>query len=204
MEVLMVIYSKLIKHHHPIILDASVIINILGSGKPIDVLSSLNRTIMVEKTVLQEVTFDPFTRKSADTIISELLDLGCITQVTMCNDSYMDFLDMVSAPSPNGLDDGEAATIAYANIYKEIIAVIDEKKGLRVASERYPNLTLATSLDIFSDPNLLSNGHDVAGLVYSALIKSRMRVPSHWEEWVINLIGVDKARQCRSIKVKNY
>src|SRR3712207_8487184 len=49
---------------------------------------------------------------------------------TLFRSAYEVFLGLVSAPSPEGLDDGEAATVAHA-AEAHGVAVLDERKGDR-------------------------------------------------------------------------
>ena len=56
--------SKLHSDHKKLILDASVLINILGTGLSDVILQALNRIVMVDEIALREVTIDPFSGKS--------------------------------------------------------------------------------------------------------------------------------------------
>ena len=46
------------------------------------------------------------------------------------------------------LDDGEAATIACA-LEHEATVLIDEKKATRLCAERFPHLTVGSTVDLF-------------------------------------------------------
>jgi hypothetical protein len=68
------------------------------------------------------------------------------------------------------LDDSEAATIAYG-VEKGAITLIDERKATRLCGERYPRLTVGTSLDLLGHGALLAELGDngTADAVFNAL-----------------------------------
>lgn len=101
---------------------------------------------------------------------------------------------------PDDLDDGEAATLAQA-AFGNYVAVIDERKAVRVSGIQFPELELLNSLDLLTSQELLEqNGRDaIVDFVHLALRNARMRVPPSERPWIVNLLGDDRARECPSL-----
>ncbi len=192
--------SKLRAVHNKLILDASVLINILGTGSPDTVLRAMNRSVLVDEVALREVTIDPFTGKSPADLLVSLQTSSLIEVIGMDDDAYDLFIGLTGAEAPDDLDDGEAATLAQA-AHKGYVAVIDEKKATRIAGVHFPEVVLLNSLDLLATPELLqqSGREGFADIVYFALHNARMRVPSHQRDWVVSLLGYGRAQECPSL-----
>jgi predicted nucleic acid-binding protein len=106
----------------------------------------------------------------------------------------------VAALHPNALDDGEAATIAVA-YFRESVAVLDEKKGRRIAGELIPPLKVLSTIDLFRmiENRCQSNGICINSALFNSLTKSRMRVPFEDESWVIQRLSKNQIQQCSSL-----
>ena len=99
------------------------------------------------------------------------------------------------------LDDGEAAAIACA-VEEGAVAFIDDGKAVSLCSRRYPNLAVASTLDLFAqDAVLTALGRDaLADALHGALQFARTRVLPQHEDWVVGMIGHDRARSCESLR----
>jgi len=75
--------SRLDSCHKMLILDASVLINILGTGLSEIVLKGLDRKVMVDEVALREVTIDPFSRKDPAEVLFGLRKNGLIEVINM-------------------------------------------------------------------------------------------------------------------------
>lgn len=192
--------SRLNGDHKKLVLDASVLINLLGTGLSDVLLKSLNRVIVVDEVALREVTIDPFSRKDPTEVLNSLRQNGLIEVIRMSRETYALFIDLTGGDPPDDLDDGEAATLAQAAL-GDCVAVIDEKKATRVAGANFPNVTVLNSLDLLTSSELLKhNGRDgVAEFVYLALRNARMRVAPSERQWIFDLLGDDRARECPSL-----
>ena len=192
--------SKLRAVHNKLVLDASVLINILGTGSPDAVLRAVNRAVLVDEIALREVTIDPCTGKSPTDLLVRLQTSGLIEVIKMNDDAYNLFIGLTGAGPPDDLDDGEAATLAQA-AQRGYVAVIDEKKATRIAGVLFPEVVLLNSLDLLAAPELLQqSGRDgLADILYLALCNARMRVPSSQRAWIVNLLGVVRAQECPSL-----
>ncbi len=138
-------------------------------------------------------------RQDAD-LLKKLVDAGHVEIVRLDAKGEEYFEQLVVGAAQMTLDDGEAATIAYA-VANNGIALIDEKKANRICAQRFPELRLACTVDIFMHPNVQSElGKEVlVDTVFNALCHGRMRVFPHHVEWVIELIGVERVRMCTSL-----
>jgi predicted nucleic acid-binding protein len=184
--------SKLNSDSSPLFLDASVIINLVASDRIDEILKAIGRQIIIEKTVCNEFKRDPRDGGDAKKVIDALVTGGRLTVVSLTDSQYETFLDLTGALPPDDIGDGEAATIACADGVGA--AIIDERKAMRVATKDFPHVPLYSSLDLLcADCVFASLGKDaVIGAVRDAIKKSRMRVPHHWKNWVLNFVGNEK------------
>ena len=67
--------------HTSLVIDASVVINLLGTGNAAEVLRSLGRKILVDQLALSEVRRNPLNNCSASEAIAELINAGLIYPV---------------------------------------------------------------------------------------------------------------------------
>lgn len=192
--------SRLESNHQTLILDASVLINLLGTGQPGVILSALERTVMVDELVIREVAIDPCTRKPSTDVLKKLEDSQLIRVVKMDAEAYDIFLSLTGADPPDDLDDGEAATLAQV-FQNGGCAVIDEKKATRVGVMHRPGVLLLDSIDLLASPDVVSRlGLPmVAEAVYLALWNARMRVSPQKRAWVAETIGEARAIECASL-----
>ena len=112
------------------------------------------------------------------------------------------FDELTRSSLRTSLDDGEAATIAYAvGMSSNGLPVIDEKKATRLYRERWPGRPLVDSATLFrvlAHTGRLSKER-ARRAVYSALRYARMRVSFHMKPWVVELIGAERAAECPSL-----
>ena len=181
-------------------LDASVVITLLGTGMAAKIIGALGRKCIVERNAWREVTKDPLTGRSAAEPLGVLTDVGLLERQEMQGDATAVFLDLSLAQPPEGLGDGEAATLAHA-VTSGASAVIDERKAIRIGAAKFPKLRLLSTLDLLNAGSVAEalGGAALADAVFSALINARMRVPSEFREWVVDLIGRDRASRSPSL-----
>lgn len=195
--------SRLNGDHKKLILDASVLINLLGTGLSDVLLKGLNRVIVVDEVALREVTIDPFSRKDPTEVLNRLRENGLIDVVRMSSETYDLFMELTGGDPPDDLDDGEAATLAQAAL-GDCVAVIDEKKATRIAGVHFPNVTVLNSVDLLTSIDLFQlNGRDgIADMVHLALLNARMRVAPSERQWIFDLLGDDRAKECPSLGLR--
>lgn len=182
-----------------LVIDASVLINLLGCGAAEEVLRSLPVAILIEQRTLEEVLIDPSRTLPARDHRELLVQQQHLQVRQLAGDAIECFLELVA--EPDGLDDGEAATIACA-LDLRAAAVLDERKARRIVGERFPALALTSTAGLFR--SLLEqrrmDEERVRTLLLATLQRARMSVPTEEIDWVIGLLGAELAEQCPSIR----
>jgi predicted nucleic acid-binding protein len=182
-----------------LIFDASALINIASSGFCSKILASLECNCLCEAIVWREVTYHiKKYNLNKNMEVAAACSLINITDMSSLESSM--YLDFISAMHPNTLDDGEAATMAVAYC-RNLIAVLDEKKGRRIANELIPPLKVLSTIDLFRmvENKCQSNGICINSALFNSLAKARMRVLFEDEEWVVQRLSKDQIQHCRSL-----
>jgi predicted nucleic acid-binding protein len=194
--------SNLTRAHQDLMVDASVLINILGTGRSEIILRALDRTVKIDEIALGEVTIDPFTMKSPTVILGNLREMNLIETVSLSKDAYEIFIGLTGSDPPDDLGDGESATLAQA-VSCKCTAVIDERKATRIAKTQFPNVVLLNSLDLLAAPEMFETHQRemVAEVIYQALRNARMRVRQTERAWIVALLGNDRASECPSLRL---
>jgi predicted nucleic acid-binding protein len=183
-----------------IVADASAVINLNATGCARDIITALpNRVAVVDVVATELEQGRSRDRQDAD-LLKELVAAGLIEVVRLGEPDMAHFEELVIGPAARTLDDGEAATIAYA-IAHDATPLVDERKANRICAERFPELRVGCTVDIFTHPEILQSlGKEALGdAVSDALSHGRMRVFPHHLEWVIGLIGTKRAALCTSL-----
>jgi predicted nucleic acid-binding protein len=184
--------------HDMLVLDASVLINLLGSGHVEVVLRAWKGSVVMVDRTFREVLRDPSGRMPSVADRQFLVDQGLIRVEALNSEAVELFVDLVSAP--DALDDGEAATIAFA-VIAEAVAVLDERRARRIVRERFPELALDSTAGLLrrlnEDHCLLPD--TIREVLFAALQKARMSIVAEEMNWAIRTLGVERARQCPSI-----
>jgi predicted nucleic acid-binding protein len=183
-----------------IIADASVAINLNATGRAKEILRALPFRVAVIDIVEAELQEDRRTGRRDAELLAELVTAQRISIVSL-NDAALNlFGELVAGSATETLDDGEAATIAYAATHGAV-PVIDERKGRRICNQRFGGLRLLSTAELFMQPAVAAAlGHDaLRDAVFRALQNARMRVLPDYVAWVVALIGTDRAAQCPSL-----
>jgi predicted nucleic acid-binding protein len=183
-----------------LVADASTIINVNATGCAKRVIKALPNRVAVVDLVSGELEEGRQKKRQDADLLKKLVDAGHVEIVRLEGQGDEYFEQLVVGAAQMTLDDGEAATIAHA-VANNGIALIDEKKANRICVQRFPELRLACTVDIFLHPNVQSElGREVlADTVFNALCHGRMRVFPHHVDWIMALIGADRARLCTSL-----
>lgn len=183
-----------------LVLDASVVINLNASKRATEIITASACKMVVTTNAIDELESGMRNGHDDVKLLRELMGKGLISPVALGEDSFDVYEALIDGAALSTLDDGEAATIAYANAI-DGIAVIDEKKARRICNESFPGLQLLSSVDLLLDTVALGAlGHDAQSeSIYKALISARMRVPEEKQQLVVNLIGEERAAECISL-----
>lgn len=181
------------------VLDTSVVLNLLASGEPRRLLNALNATCYVTPQVIAEVTREPALPHQSCTL-AQLLDAGVLCEYPVAGDVLEAFIALAGAAPPDGLDDGEASSIAAAEALDCEVS-IDEKKATRIARLRRPEVAVWCTVSIFRciDDKKAIADDDLTLMVFHSLKYARMRVPFEHGRWVVDRIGNDRAQECSSL-----
>lgn len=183
-----------------VVLDASVVINVLGSGQADKILGALpGRRVVVEVTS-RDITRHPLMPMSTDDPLAPLVSAGLLERIPLPEGALVRFLELTGAEPPDDLDDGEAAALAVGETLSLPVA-LDEAKGRRVARERLPEVRLLSSAEIFAMPAVaVALGTQLVEAIFSALVNAHMRVLPDQEAWVRGLLGDVRVAQCPSLR----
>ncbi len=183
-----------------LVADASVAINLIATRCAEAVISALpNRLVVVDQVALELESGRRKGRNHMDGL-QTLVSLGQAEVVHLGSTGLCYFSKLVSGATATTLDDGEAATIAYA-VEHRLTALIDERKATRVCGERFAGLSLGCTVDLLAhlDVGTALGRGGLAEAVFNALYHGRMRVPARHREWVVELVGTERAKRCSSL-----
>ena len=180
--------------------DTSAVINLNATGRAADILRALPNKLIIVEIVRRELHEGRLRgRKDAD-LLEELVAADLAQIAELGEIAAIHFEKLVVGPAASTLDDGEAATISCA-VARGGIAILDERKATRLCAELFPDLCVACTVDLLRHPQVQDGlgKHALADAVFRALRDGRMRVFPHHMEWVVGLIGPERAAECASL-----
>ncbi len=183
-----------------LVLDTSTVINLNATGCGRQLIQALPNPFAVVDTVLAELAGGRHRSRQDWELLNELVASNFVTMAKLDERATQYFEQLVIGSAAATLDDGEAATIAYA-VSQRAFAIVDERKANRICSQRFPRLRLGCTVDIFAHPIVQQTlGREaLANAIFNALYQGRMRVLPHHLKWVVELIGIERAILCTSL-----
>lgn len=190
--------SSLADDLDPLVVDASVLINLRACKFGEQILTALPNNIAVPDIVVRELG-----RRSCQTVdesqfLEQLILRQVVRPVELDDAGWVVFENLTSGR--RSLGDGEAATIAIASsgIYRP---VIDDAKGRTQAADLLPQRSAVWTLDLLVHPNVqeVLGGAGLIEAVFLALRDGRMRIDEERCDSVVALIGVERALNCPSL-----
>lgn len=184
-----------------LVLDSSVIINLLATGHATPILKALAVPIAVTGNVLREIERGAANGRPEFELLTAMVNEGVLRVEELKGRALETLFDLVSGTIAESLDDGEAATLAFAH-GSGFYAAIDEKKATRLAAVRFESLRLVTTIDILAHKSVRTSlgGELLADATFQALRLARMQVREHQFEWIAGLIGQEKVDACSSLR----
>ena len=184
----------------PILADASAVINLVATGVASAILKALPHRLTVVDAVPTELETGRARGRTTSDRLKTLIDVGLVDVVPLPEAAEGPFEALVVGTAAETLDDGEAATIACA-LALGAVAVIDERKATRICGERFPDLALASTVDVLCHPEVQSclGPEGLAAAVFNALRDGRMSVLGHQIDWILGILGPERAAQCASL-----
>ena len=186
----------------PVVADTSIVINLNASGYAPAILEALPNRFLVVSEVERELPEDRQTGWNDAVALAQWVASGQAEVVRLGERGMERFHDLVSGPTTRTLDDGEAATIAYAlETEPHAVPLIDERKANRVCAERFAALVTGSTVDLLAqgDVRAALGPERLAEAVFNALRHGRMRVLPRHLQWVVDLMGPERANQCKSL-----
>ena len=116
--------------------DASAIINLNASQCAPDILHALPERLLVVDIVVSELEEGRKTGREDAQMLAQLLQAQLIQTDSLGEPDESLFEALVSGTAATTLDDGEAATIAYA-AGRSLPIVLDDQKARRIWQERF-------------------------------------------------------------------
>lgn len=180
-----------------LIADTSVVININATGCAETLLKALPHRVVVVDVVVDEIKGGLRKGRQDAARLAQLIDSGLIEVVALGPQGLIHFESLVIGASGGTLDDGEAATIAYAADVGAH-ALIEERKARRLAADQYAAVPLGCTVDLLRHPNVARalGMSGIADALHNALVGARMRVLPHHTPWVVGVIGDERVAAC--------
>ncbi len=184
-----------------LVFDASTAINLNATGCAAKVVRALPHPVILTDVVFGELQEDSLNGRRDGDLVAELIAAGLVRVENVADLTQSLFEDLVIGHGPDTLDDGEAATVAFA-VERSLIPVLDERKARRICAERFPSQRIASTVDLLChDAVAGALGASALGdAVFAALQEARMRVLPPYEDWVVQLIGTERAQACLSLR----
>lgn len=184
----------------PLLLDASVVVNLNATGFAGRILEAIPTGVIIPAPVVTELRRGTPLGHSDATDLEELLAEGLAETMKVPVPAQSEYVALVSGSSANSLGDGEAATIASAYATGGW-AAIDERKARRICVERYGEVKLASTVDLLSHPEVVDafTGHELSAALLAALEVANMQVHEQHMEWVVSRIDPYRISNCMSL-----
>ena len=186
-----------------LVLDASVAINILGTGICLDILNAIPCDVIMERQAYEELTRHPISDRDLNSEL-DTWSRDHLVEVVSLTDTMVNTFDELTQNSfGTSFGRGEAATMAYViGSGEHSIPVIDEKKATRFFENRWQDRLILNTLVLLRC--LEGTGRlptsDIRTAVLSALRHARMQVPENSRQWVIDLLGPRDAGRHKALK----
>lgn len=136
-----------------LVLDTSVWINLLSTGRASQIVEAIGSPIYVPEQVLGELKLDPVTRRPFPPGPHPALASDHVRLVSLSGNELDIFVELVGAAAPDRLGDGEAASIAIA-LNRNCRLGVDERKANRIIRERFGSIEMFRSTDILTHSSL--------------------------------------------------
>lgn len=192
--------SRLDETRTDIVLDASVLINLLATGRAATILANLDRKVLITSQAYSEVLRDPYTERNASETIKPLETANLISRRKLKGRTIRLYKILIS-PAGDALDKGEAATIGFCDEHK-LIAVIDERKGKKVADQNSSVPLTVGSLDVLAYKKVIESfsSAEYREALLNAGRLGRMSFPVEWGQWAENILEESVARTLPGLK----
>lgn len=183
-----------------LIADASVVINLNATLRAAEVIRALPNPVAVTINSFSELRGGLSNGHKDAEQLQDLVARGIVNVVELGVVGAEIYGSLIEGFAARTLDDGEAATIGFAQQCGGV-AVIDERKARSICLSSFPDLSVASTVDLLLHPEVeAALGHlGQREAIFNALRFARMRVPKEQIEKVVDLIGPEQAAICTSL-----
>jgi predicted nucleic acid-binding protein len=184
-----------------LVLDSSVVINLLATECPNEILRALALPIVVTDNVVREIERGVARDRQELDLLARMIGDQVVRVTHLEGETVETFFKLVSGSAAESLGDGEAATLAFAQKFGHS-AAIDERKARRLSADRFPTLRVVTTIDILAHANVRDalGKSALSHATFSALRVARMQVRNYQFDWVQELIGQENVAACTSLR----
>ena len=184
----------------PLIGDASVVINLIATGRALEIIAALAHPFAVTENACAELKEGASKGHNDYAALKKLIGTDIVTRAILSEAALPVYEQLIDGSRGRTLDDGEAATIAHANAISAI-PLLDERKARSLCAMSFPNLRIVCSAELLMAPALAEKfgPQGQVELILNALKIGRMRVPPDHVAKIRNIIGEDNAAQCPSL-----
>ena len=183
-----------------LVADASVIINLNATARAADIIRAFRNPFVVTDNACAELEAGIRSGHRDYEQLTGLIDAGFMQRVQLGAASAPVYESLVSGSTAKTLDDGEAATIAYAH-KSGGVALIEQRKAKAICAVLFPRLQIASTVELLlhdAVATVLGAKGQVDAIV-NALMTARMRVPPEHLARIKGLIGPERAALCTSL-----
>lgn len=183
-----------------LVADASVIINLNATARTVEIIKAAPNPFVVTENACAELEIGARNGHDDYRKLTELIDAGLIQRVRLGAADAPIYESLIDGSAARTLDDGEAATIAYAH-QNACIPLIDERKARTLCAVAFPGLYVASTTELLMHGVVAGaiGAQSQADALVNALTVARMRVPPEHLEELTALIGPERAALCASL-----
>jgi predicted nucleic acid-binding protein len=183
-----------------LVADASVVINLNATGCASEIIGALSNPFLVTDNACIELENGAGNGHRDYEMLAALIEAGAARRVSLGKAGISVYELLIDGTARLTLDDGEAATIAYAH---EIggAALIDERKARKLCVSSFPKLALTSTAELLMHPSIpaaLGSQKQLDALT-RALTHARMRVPPEHLAQITEMLGPERAALCVSL-----
>ena len=192
--------SFLDKPQTPLVIDASVVINLNATGRAHEIIRAFPNPFLVTENAAAELANGARNGHTDSEALQELVRQRVLQTVALDPTDLAVYETLIEGHAAQTLDDGEAATIAFA-VGGSAMVVLDERKARNICSSRLQGLNVFSTVDLLTH-DLVETALGKSGqidAIVAALQGARMRVPTDKIAVVVALIGDANAANCHSL-----
>jgi predicted nucleic acid-binding protein len=180
--------------------DASVVINLIATGRASEIIGALSNPFAVTDNAYTELKDGGKKGHDDHEQLVGLIAAGLAKRVTLGVSALKIYESLIDGSNVRTLDDGEAATIAYAHEVSGA-ALIDERKARNLCAASFPRLIVVSTAELLMHSAVSASlgRQGQADAIFNALMVGRMRVPVEHISQLRGIIGDERAARCSSL-----